>query len=1002
MNIRQTLARFGADADCLRVFDADAPELLPYATLITARMAGNADLAVVEGVYEWQQAPLLFIASADALKGDPDQLLRVRRLLAMRGDAPYLGVVSPGRLEIYRIALDSRGADDARVELEIADGQEFTALAYLGNNRPGLGGRINWISDVVLNLLSASIDGLKRGAGISGDDAISLVGRALFTRFLADRGILPDLHKGKDPSEYFDNVDHAKATSKWLNSTFNGDFLPLKEEVYESLPETGFRILGDVLRRAPHGQLFLGWKESWDHLDFAHIPVGVLSQAYENYLRRHAPEAQRREGGYYTPQPIAELMVKGSFAAFGRDGDAHAARILDPAAGAGIFLSTAFRHLVATRWKHDGKRPDTATLREILYNQITGFDINEAALRFAALGLYLLSIELDPNPEPVEKLRFDNLRNGVLRKLGDNEPDGVRGLGSLGPDVGNEHRGRYDLVIGNPPWASGTKLPDWSLVKAAVAEIARSRLPSGAAAPLLPNEVLDLPFVWRAMEWAKPAGQIAFALHGRLLFQQGEGMHEARSAIFGALDVTSVINGAELRQTRVWPEISAPFCILFARNQVPPEGAGFRLLTPRLEQSLNNSGSMRIDAANAELITPGQVAEQPAILKILSRGSQADLQVYERMVGRKLPALKDYWSESFGKIGEFNGNGYQKLRKSSRIRKNGDGKPGASAAHLKGLPEITPAAMQSLLVVPRLLADFSQRRIHDPRPRDLFRGPLLIMHKSPPAGLGRIRVAVSKRDAVFNETYYGYSAHEHPDGMSLIRYLALVLSSKPALWFALMTSGEFGFERDVIEKTTIDRIVLPAMETLAAKDRNMIGRLFDGAAMGSEEAWEAVDEWVARIYGLRQRDLQVISDTLEYSLPFAHNRRSAQGVPTHNAVRKFCTTLNAELKPWSTRFGKRFTAAPTDLSTASPWRTLRLSEGIDSGNRDKMGDHPWNEFFKVADRLATSEIIFEDPQSDCIWISRLDQARYWTPTHARLVAQQMIWEHPDFLSGRRR
>jgi hypothetical protein len=114
------------------------------------------------------------------------------------------------------------------------------------------------------------------------------------------------------------------------------------------------------------------------------------------------------------------------------------------------------------------------------------------------------------------------------------------------------------------------------------------------------------------MEWAKPLGQIAFALHARLLFQQGDGMQAARRALFGALDVTGVVNGVELRQTRVWPEIAAPFCILYARNQTPPAGAGCRFVNPRLEAPLNNAGGMRIDATNAELITSEEIAAKPS------------------------------------------------------------------------------------------------------------------------------------------------------------------------------------------------------------------------------------------------------------------------------------------------------------------------------------------------------------------------------------------------------
>ena len=86
------------------------------------------------------------------------------------------------------------------------------------------------------------------------------------------------------------------------------------------------------------------------------------------------------------------MLVRGAFHALRRDGLAHEARVLDAAAGAGVFLITAFRELVAERWRHEHMRPDTKTLRNILYRQITGFDINESALRFAALGLYLASI----------------------------------------------------------------------------------------------------------------------------------------------------------------------------------------------------------------------------------------------------------------------------------------------------------------------------------------------------------------------------------------------------------------------------------------------------------------------------------------------------------------------------------------------------------------------------------------------------------------------------------
>ena len=215
-------------------------------------------------------------------------------------------------------------------------------------------------------------------------------------------------------------------------------------------------------------------------------------------------------------------MVRASFRALDRQNASKSAKILDPAVGGGIFLLTAFRELVGEHWRADGKRPDTDALRRILYRQIVGFDINEAALRFAALGLYLLSIELDPNPRPVDKLRFERLRGTVLHQVKGGEEEERKALGSLGPHVGDGHNARYDLVIGNPPWASSTKLPEWNRVLRLIAHIASDR-GSQTKRHLCRNQVLDLPFVWRAMQWAKPDGQIAFALHARLLLRKATG-----------------------------------------------------------------------------------------------------------------------------------------------------------------------------------------------------------------------------------------------------------------------------------------------------------------------------------------------------------------------------------------------------------------------------------------------------------------------------------------------
>lgn len=993
-----SLDDFGVDRDALHPLDSGGPELLPYATITQARGHTRSILSRVGAVYEWQDAPLVFLVDANQVQGDTG-IHQLRRLLAMRGDAPYLGVVSPGRLEIYALALDRKTPSQVRIAVERSDPEAKGVFADLANRRPRAERtKQGWISNVVLNLLTAAIDQLI-GVGLDHDDAISLVGRALFTRFLGDRDLLPpDMALPEIAAGLFDDVERARTTCAWLDVTFNGDLLPLSGGLFDRLPNEACVMLGNIMRRANGSQLFLGWAERWDQLDFAHIPVGVLSQAYELYLRNHAPAKQRREGGYYTPRPIADLLVRAAFGGLDRAKASANARVLDPAAGAGVFLLTAFRELVAARWRADGVRPDTLALRKILYEQVTGFDINEAALRFAALALYLVSIELDPDPQPVDKLGFDDLRGRVLHLVsGESDAPGAK-LGSLGPQVGDNHRGCYDVVLGNPPWASGTQLPDWHLVQENVARIATMRIDVETKPPL-PNEALDLPFVWRAMEWAKPGGQIALALHARLLFQQGDGMPEARKTLLAALDVTSIINGSDLRQTKVWPEISAPFCLMLATNRRPEPGAGFRLISPRLEAGLNAAGVMRVDPQSAAIISTQQVAETPEILKILYRGTKADLGLMERIRTREHPTLQSWWREAVGASSRGGlagaGSGYQNLRRSSRVREKGDGLPGAPAQYLRGIPDVTPAALDNLLIDTAQLPPFQHDRVHDPRDPLLFRAPILIVHQSPPAELGRIRVGVADKPVAYNESYYGYCPGEIADARLFVRYLALVIGSRFALWFALVTSGKFGFERDVIEKAAFDRMPLPDFRTLSKEQRNETASLFDGVAQ-SERTWEDVDRWVGALYGLGPTDLQIITDTLAYGLPFSDTRIAAQARPDRATTDRFYARLNSELEPWTRRFNTDVKVRRLETRATSPWIGLLLHSAAEAP-RSLGAD--WEGLLGLADVTGSTELIVETDRGDLL-IGRLAQNRYWTETQARLLAQHIAWSHLDVLRGR--
>lgn len=186
------------------------------------------------------------------------------------------------------------------------------------------------------------------------------------------------------------------------------------------------------------------------------------ARAYEAAL----PRAQRRERGvYYTPPPVATVLVEQALAALPVSPER--ARILDPACGAGTFLVAAYR---ALRARLPGARPGDILAR------LEGVDTDPAAV---ALANAALAAEAGV---PAEVAR-------------------------AGDFLARAPAPEYHAVLGNPPWgqksvtlaasakaALGARFPssrgifDWfrPFVDAGV----RALTPGGVCALVLPDIVL--------------------------------------------------------------------------------------------------------------------------------------------------------------------------------------------------------------------------------------------------------------------------------------------------------------------------------------------------------------------------------------------------------------------------------------------------------------------------------------------------------------------------------
>lgn len=999
MNLTSELQKYGISSSNVRKFGASAvPELLDYLDLIE----GSDQMAMrPEGVAENQGRPILFFVDESNLAIAPsDQetnLKKLRRTLACRGERAYLARILPGMLKVVPVGLEERMPTWKEYRAGTGEAQTFFSRLVLGQyDGQGEPASSEQLFKEMFDLLNEGANRLADKLGQS--DVLSLIGRALFFRFLQDRRIVGEIDRkaiapnANSLNACFDTAENAAATCDWLDRTFNGHFLSLSNdggfeffvEAERRTQSEVFRVLGSILRGDEAvGTVDYQGKFKWSDFQFAHIPVGLLSQVYEKFLWTWEKRKAKETSVHYTPRNIAATLVE---EAFDKLPNAHEARVLDPACGACVFLVLAFRRIYRELWKVSGQRPDTKAIRAILEKQLTGFDISDSALKLSALSLYLTAIELDPKPVPPEKLRFKDLQNAVLfNSRPKDSPDGGATIGSLGKHLGTKFDSKFDLILSNPPWTSLPKSEKGNEVAAEFTNLSQGVIrkkgeDSLADAYQNPDNAPDLPFVWKSMEWCKPGGRIAMALPARILFKQEAVPVRARHTMFQLLEVTGIINGSNLSDTKVWPEMQQPFMLLFARNRRPKPGHVVRFITPHYDSVLNKTGEMRIDSKSAQPVELSGTDDAPWIWKALAIGTPLDIDVVRKLSGAGGRTLLTYWGTE---LGLMSGNGYS-------IKPTG---AQHNASHLHDLPNLTSEAPFDFKVEPDQLEKFQLPTASRPRKRDLYRSPLVLVRRFPGTMRENGWALLSDVDVAFNESFHGYSGAGHNEGDHLVRYLHLLVHSLLWMHYALLTSPKLGAERREIYKTDWDDFpIVPFSDLSIAQQREMYS-LSKRLERADRTVFPEIDKFFGGIYGLDKFDLEVIQDTLDVCMPYKESRDRACQSPSNNERRTFCKRLESVLSPFFQVLGKQ-----PEVTLAEPNRTAdfhapfgTLTIGIrgqmDSTSRDSVE----RKVQQLATETGATQIIQETERGLAIGI--LNQYRYWTPSRARLLAAEILRSH---------
>ena len=673
------------------------------------------------------------------------------------------------------------------------------------------------------------------------DIAQRFIGRCIFTWYLLDRGIaqpflpssLPD-----DLSAMFATPSSAFALFDWLRATFNGDLFPMDDPgtEREQLTPQHLELIRDFIEgrslipeRRGQGRLF--------RFRFNAIPIDLVSSIYQQFARTSAADEARSQGLHYTPVELVHLTLDPVFEGLTPD-----ARIIDPACGSGAFLVEAFRRLV---WRaSEGKPASRQIVRNVLYKQLFGIDINRAALGIAAFSLYLAALELDEEPvQDIIDLKFDRLIGITLF-----EAD------SLGEDLPEEiTSGSFDAVVGNPPWTF-------------VKKDATQKRRSSDMSTLRPRRSPDQAFLALGAELAGDNGRIGMVMKATPFFSKDVHAVAARSYLLERLAPVALINLSYLRREELFPDAVGPALLFFARCALGPDADRLLVGSIPWTPDFRRTGVFHLGPGEIRSVPLKRVLATPPFLKAATFGTVRDGWLIERLE-REFPTL-DKALTDLGIV--------KRVNRGQGFKVNGAGQTKTPDQYFS-LPVITPNVFSSFRLKADGLGKLAHATLHRTRNPTIFRGPLLVCSKAGSdagAQRGRFSAAVFNYDALYSENFTGIS-FENTDS-TLAYVLSGILNSSIVTFQLAMGGPTWGLERPTVLPHDLLSLRVP---TFHRRDPELLkavvtAEAFAAAGPNDPRRLFALDEAVADLYDLEPDERVLVRDSVARARHLIFENRS--------------------------------------------------------------------------------------------------------------------------------
>lgn len=895
-------------------------------------------------IYELSGSPCIYFTELSEADPEPQKLAELHKLAWNHGLAPMLWVITPTKVLLYNCYSQPTQEDESNpnkhlVELfetteaglrelkEKASRLEFESGEFWKWEKAKNINRKQRVDSVLIKDLTDTEARLVDELELERSVGQTLLIQSIFIAYLQDRDILSEsfFNQLVEVDNFIEVLADKSKTNKlfnWIQKTFNGNLFPLSESEREEIEQRHLNVVRSFI--GGNIEISTGQLRIWRAYDFRVIPIELISSIYEKFIYATDTKTAKAQSTHYTPINLVDLVLSEVFKNL--DGNA---KVLDLACGSGVFLVEALRRLVVKRCI-DGETPTRKLIRDTLYQQIYGVDINAKAIQIAAFSLYLtaleLDYELDQNLQLSDDLKFQKLidKNLFASDAFDLEAEFTQ--------VETFAKKEFGAVVGNPPWTKSKTTKSASKY----CEIKRPEEGYPNGYPTAYGTPPDQAFLWRIGDFANDLTQIGLILHGKPFFSNHLDAKKAKKELFTRFKPQIILNLSKLYRDNIFPNSEAPAMIFIAKGCRAKDNDYCYFVCPERSLEVRKHGVIEIGAENVTKVSVDGLANNPDMLKVATWGSARDM------------FLIDEIRNSFPKIVKISGNlpkaGFMVGSKNNDVPKK--------LCQMKCLPA---GEMQRYQIRWQNLGTLKYKKLESPRNPEIYQAPLILVPEK--VDSKGVISAFSEEGIVYPRSYSGISFSKSSD--DLAHYLNGIINSSLASYFLFMTASSWGVERKKIMTQDLSRLPVPQ----ATEDNeNFVSRIIQIEGQLRECRDESIevklkkqlDEAVFDLYGLDEMERILVEDMVNMTIKLYMVREKSAAIkkPKSDELVQYAKSLISAIKPFLKTLNERTIVADVINVGNAPLQVVKFSLVSTPGRQETIRILPVQELETVLKSIA--------------------------------------------------